>query len=97
MYIPSTLNKKGEAHLRRELRALGIIDMNSRYNRDKILWDIDATIEDISHKRSFEEMRKGTDSDFDYEITLHQLGKSSYGAKHINFKEEHILWEKIDN
>ena len=42
-------------------------------------------------------MRKGTNSDFDYEITLHQLGISSYGAKHINFTEEHIRWEKFDD
>ena len=84
MYIPTTLNKKGEAHLKRELKALGL------------KWDIDATIEDISHTNSFQEMRKGTDSDFDYEISLHQLGKSGYGAKHINFREEHIQFEKVD-
>ena len=97
MYIPLTLNKKGEAHLRRELRALGIIDMNSHYNRDKILWDIDATIEDITHQNSFQEMKKGTGSYFDYEISMYQLGKSGYGAKHINFTEEHIRWEKFDD
>ena len=85
MYIPSTLNKKGEAHLKRELKALGL------------KWDIDATIEDISHKNSFQEMRKGTNSDFDYEITMYDLGKSGYGAKHINFREEHIRWEKFDD
>ncbi len=94
MYIPSTLNKKGEAHLRRELRALGIIDMNSQYNRDKILWDIDATIENITHQNSFQEMRKGTGSDFDYVIWKYGLAGSS---RHINFREEHIRWEKFDD
>jgi len=42
-------------------------------------------------------MEKGTDSDFDYEITMYDLGKSGYGAKHINFTEEHIRWEKVDD
>ena len=97
MYIPLTLNTKGKAHLKRELRELGIIDMRSQYLRHKILWDIDATIEDITDKISFQEFRKfdeGGNAGFHYEISNSELGKSGYGAELIHFDEDHIRWEK---
>ena len=83
MFYAQSLNAKGEAHLKEELKAL---------NLD---WDIDATIEDISNKIGFQEMRKGHGDYFDYEISYIEQGKSGYGANHITFTEEHIKWEKV--
>ena len=85
MFYAQSLNKKGEAHLKAELKSL---------NLD---WDIDATIEDISQKIGFQDLKKGCGDSYDYEISYFAQGRSSYGADFITFEEEHVLWEEIDD
>ena len=89
--VPTTLNEAGRKHVASELARLGLN------------WDVDATIEDITSKPSFNMLEPGGwECEYEISNTKAKLagvkGAGGYGAyAYITIEaDKHVVFEEVD-